>query len=192
MVNFALEFLHVAMRDILIARILLVSLFELLLETSLRLYDFLFNFFDNNVVVLAFADLDKDAFLEFEHWGLNDSMVEVDHVGRYLTLEIRILVHDWFELIFAETVGIDVVERSVEELGFVTEKVFIASDDGLVTQFDMEVLLVGVAEPDAVLAILLLGFLEVFRNDIDLLIDFFIFFKYVLLYHVEARFKILK
>ena len=50
----------------------------------------------------------------------------------------------------------------------------------------------GVAKPDAVLAILLLGFLKVFRDDIDLLVDFFIFFKYVLLHHVEARFKILK
>ena len=78
---------------------------------------------------MAFADLDEDAFLEFEHWGLNDSVVEVDHVGRYLTLEIRILIHDRLELIFAETVGIDVVECSVEELGFVTEKVFIASND---------------------------------------------------------------
>ena len=43
-------------------------------------------------------------------------MVEVDHVGRDLTLEVGVLVHDGLELVLAEAVSIDVVECSVEEL----------------------------------------------------------------------------
>ena len=192
MVDLALKFLHITMCNILVARVLLVALVELLLEASLRVLDFLVNILDDSVNILSLAHLDEDASFESKHRFLNDSIVEVDHVGRDLTLEVRVQVHDWLELVLSEAIGVNVMEGSVEEFGLVAKEVLITSDDGLVTEFDMEVLLVGMAEPDAVLAILLFGFLEVFRDDIDLFVDFFIFFKYVLLHHVEARFEILK
>ena len=101
-------------------------------------------------------------------------------------MEIRILVHDWFEFVLAETIGVNVMESSVEEFGLVAEKILVTTDDGFVAKFDVEVLLMGVAEPNAVLSILLLGFLKVFSDDIDLLIHFFIFFEYVLLHSIKA------
>lgn len=103
-------------------------------------------------------------------------------------MEVWILVHDWLESVLAETVRINVVKSSVEEFRFVAEEVLVPTDDGLVTKFDMEVLLMGVAETNAVLAILLFRFLKILRDHIDLLVHFLILFKYVLLHSVEAWF----
>ena len=50
----------------------------------------------------------------------------------------------------------------------------------------------GVAESDAVLPILLFRFLKIFRDHIDLFIDFLVLFKYVLLYRIEARLQVLE
>ena len=102
-------------------------------------------------------------------------------------MKIWILVHDWFELVLSETVSINVVKSSVEEFRLVAEEVFVTTYDCFVSKFDMEVFLVRVTEADTVFAVLLFRFLEIFRDDIDLLIDFLIFFKYVLLYSVKAR-----
>ena len=79
------------------------------------------------------------------------------------------------------------VKCSVEEFWLVAEEVLVSTDDGLVTKFDVEILLMGVAESDAVLPILLFRFLKIFRDHIDLFIDFLVLFKYVLLYCIEAR-----
>ena len=103
-------------------------------------------------------------------------------------MEVWILVHDWLESVLTETVRINVVKSSVEEFRFVAEEVLVPTDDGLVTKFDMEVLLMGVAETNAVLAILLFRFLKILRDHIDLLVHFLILFKYVLLHSVEAWF----
>ena len=102
-------------------------------------------------------------------------------------MEVWILVHDWFEPVFTEAVRINVVKCSVEEFRFVAEEVLVPTNDGLVAKFDMEILLVGVAESNAVFSILLFRFLKIFCDHIDLLIDFLVLFKYVLLNCVEAR-----
>ena len=156
----ALKFLHVTMRDILVSRVLLITLVELFLKSSLRLSDLLVNVFDDCIDILTLANLDQDASLKVKHWFLNNSVVEVDHVRRYLTLEIRVCIHNWFEFILTETIGINMVEGSVEELRFVAKEIFIAADDSLITKFDVEVLLMGMAKSYAILAILLLGFLS--------------------------------
>ena len=162
------------------------------MEASFRIRNFLINLLDDSVNILSLAHLDEDASFEVKHRFLDDSIVEVHHIGRDLTLEVRVQVHDWLELVLSEAIGVNVMEGSVEEFGLVAKEVLITSDDGLVTEFDMEVLLVGVAEPNAVLTILFLRFLKVFSDHIDLLIDFFVFFKYVLLHSVEARLQVLQ
>ena len=158
MVDLALKFLNVAMCDILIARILLVALVELRVEADLGFLDFLINLLYDSVDILSLAHLNKNASFEIEHGLLNNFVVEVDHVRRYLTLEVRILVHDWFESVLAEAVCINVVEGSVEEFRLIAKEVLVPTDDGLVTKLDVEVFLVGVAESNAVFAILLFRF----------------------------------
>ena len=107
-------------------------------------------------------------------------------------MEVGILIHDWLELVLAETISIDVVKSPVEELGLRSKEVFITTDDGLVAKLHMEVLLLQMAEADAVLAVLLLRLLEVLRDDIDLLVDLLVLLEDVLLYSVESRLQVLK
>ena len=109
MVDLALQLLHIAVGDILVARVLLIALAVLLLKAGLSISIFLIDVLDNPVDVLPLADLDKNASFEVEHGLLDDPVVKVDHVARDLALEVGILVHDRFELIFAKTVGINVV-----------------------------------------------------------------------------------
>ena len=83
------------------------------------------------------------------------------------------------------------MESLVEELALVAEEVLVTADDGLLSEFHVEVPLLLVREANAVLArlVLLLGLL---RDDIDLLVHFIIFLKDVLLGRIEARFQGLK
>ena len=99
MVDFALKFLNVAMCDILIARILLVALVELRVEADLGFLDFLINLLYDSVDILSLAHLNKNASFEIKHGLLDDSVVEVDHIRRYLTLEVWVCIHDWLKLI---------------------------------------------------------------------------------------------
>ena len=69
-------------------------------------------------------------------------------------MEIWVLVHDWFELVLAKTIGVNMMQCSVEELRLVSEQILVSSDNGLVTEFHVEVLVAGVAEANTVLAIL--------------------------------------
>ena len=80
MIDLAFKFLHVTMRDILIARILLVGFAELLIEPIIRLFNLLINLFEDSFNILAFAYLDEDTLLEGKHGLLNDFVVEVHHV----------------------------------------------------------------------------------------------------------------
>ena len=140
---------------------------------------------------MALANLDEDASFEIKHGLLNDSVVEVDHVRRDLTLEVWILVHNRLKLILSEAISIDMVKCSVEEFRLIAEEVFVTTNDSLVAKLHVEIFLVGMTETNAVLAILFLRLREVFRDHIYLLINFFVFFKYVLLDCVEARLQIL-
>ena len=69
-------------------------------------------------------------------------------------MEIWVLIHDWLELIFSKTIGVNMMQCSVEELRLVSKQILVPSDNGLVAEFDVEVLVAGVAEANAVLAIL--------------------------------------
>ena len=71
-----------------------------------------------------------------------------------MTLEIWVLIHDWLELIFAKTIGVNMMQCSIEELRLVPKQILVSSNNGLVAEFDVEVLVAGVAEANAVLAIL--------------------------------------
>ena len=69
-------------------------------------------------------------------------------------MEIWVLIHDWLELIFAKTIGVNMMQCSIEELRFVPEQILVSSDNGLVAEFDVEVLVAGVTEANTVLAVL--------------------------------------
>ena len=80
MVDLALQLLHIAMGDILVSWVLLVTFAVLLLKSGLGICNFLVYILDHPIDVLSLADLDKDAPLEVQHWLLNNPIVEVNHV----------------------------------------------------------------------------------------------------------------
>ena len=80
MVDLALQLLHIAMSDILVSRVLLVTFAVFLFKPGLSISNFLVYILDHSVDVLPLANLDKDAPLEVQHWLLNNPVVEVDHV----------------------------------------------------------------------------------------------------------------
>ena len=71
-----------------------------------------------------------------------------------MTLKIWVLIHDWLELIFAKTIGVNMMQCSIEELRLVPKQILVSSDNGLVAEFHVEVLVAGVTEANAVLAVL--------------------------------------
>ena len=80
MVDLALQLLHIAMGDILVSWVLLVTFAVLLLKPGLGISNFLVYIFNDPVDVLSLANLDKNAPLEVQHWLLNNSVIEVNHV----------------------------------------------------------------------------------------------------------------
>ena len=80
MVDLALQLLHIAMSDILVSWVLLVTFAVFLFKPGLSVSNFLVYILDHPVDVLSLANLDKDAPLEVQHWLLNNPVVEVDHV----------------------------------------------------------------------------------------------------------------
>lgn len=80
MVDLALQLLHIAMSDILVSWVLLVTFAVFLFKPGLSVSNFLVYILDHPVDVLPLANLDKDAPLEVQHWLLNNPVVEVDHV----------------------------------------------------------------------------------------------------------------
>lgn len=140
------------MSFIVLGCVLLVALVHLFVVLFFSEADFLINFFDDLVHVLAFTDLTKDVALEFEHGLLDDPVVEVDHVGGDLSLELGVLVHYWLQVLLPKTVRINVMQGLVEVLTLVAKQVLITADDGFLAQLDVEVPLLLVAEADAVLA----------------------------------------
>ena len=81
MVDFALQLLHVAMCDVLVAWVLLITFAILLFKPGLGIGNFLVNVLDYSVDVLSLANLNEDAPLEVKHWLLNNSVIEVDHIA---------------------------------------------------------------------------------------------------------------
>ena len=61
-------------------------------------------------------NLTKNVALELKHRLLDDFVVEVNHVGRYLSSELGVLVHNRFEILLTKAIGVDVMECLVEEL----------------------------------------------------------------------------
>ena len=80
MIDLALQLLHIAMSDILVSWVLLVTFAVFLFKPGLSISNFLVYILDHPVDVLPLANLDKDAPLEVQHWLLNNPVVEVDHV----------------------------------------------------------------------------------------------------------------
>ena len=80
MIDFAFQLLHVAVCDVLVAWVLLITFAILLFKPGLSIRNFLVYVLDYSVDVLPLANLDKDAPLEVQHWFLNNPVVEVDHV----------------------------------------------------------------------------------------------------------------
>ena len=80
MIDLALQLLHIAMSDILVSWVLLVTFAVFLFKPGLSVSNFLVYILDHPVDVLSLANLDKDAPLEVQHWLLNNPVVEVDHV----------------------------------------------------------------------------------------------------------------
>ena len=80
MVDFALQLLHVAMRDILVAWVLLITFAILHFKLSLSIGNLLVNVLNNSVDVLPLANLNQNLSLEVKHGLLNNSVIEVDHV----------------------------------------------------------------------------------------------------------------
>ena len=80
MVDLALQLLHIAMSDILVSWVLLVTFAVFLFKPGLSVSNFLVYILDHPVDVLPLANLDKDAPLEVQHWLLNNPVVEVDHI----------------------------------------------------------------------------------------------------------------
>ena len=101
---------------IVLGRVLELAPVELLMEFVFCLLDVLVDLLDDLVHVLALAHLTEDVPLELEHRLFDDAVVKVNHVGLDLRLELGILVHDRLELLFAQTVAIDMMQSLVEEL----------------------------------------------------------------------------
>ena len=186
-VNFVLKLLNITMSLVIFGGILVVAPIEFFVVLFLCLLNLLVHILDDLVHVLALADLAEDVALELEHGLLDDAVVEVDHVARYLSLELRVPVHDWLQVLFAQAIGINMMQSLVEELRAVAEEVFVTANDGLLTQLHVEVALLLVREADAVLARLLFLFGRALRDDVDLFVDLVIFLENVLLSGVESR-----
>ena len=80
-VDFVLEFFHVALSLVVLARFLLVALVEILVELFVSLNDLLFDILHDIIHVLSFADLTENVFLELQHGLLDDTVVEVHRVS---------------------------------------------------------------------------------------------------------------
>ena len=93
-----------------------------------------------------------------------------------LPLHVGELVHDWLQLLLAQTVALHEVQRAVVVLRLVAEEVLVATHNGLLLELDVEVLLLANVEPDRVTP----------RSHIDLLIHFLILLKEVVLLVVES------
>ena len=81
MIDFAFQLLHVAMRDVLVAWVLLIAFAILLFKPGLSIGDFLVYVLNYPIDVLPLANLNEDAPFEVKHGLLNNSVIEVDHVA---------------------------------------------------------------------------------------------------------------
>ena len=81
MVDFALQLLHVAMCDVLVAWVLLITFAILLFKPGLGISNFLVNVLDYSVDVLPLANLNQNLSLEVKHGLLNNSVIEIDHIA---------------------------------------------------------------------------------------------------------------
>ena len=82
------------MRLVILGGVLVVALIEFLMELVLSKFDLLIDFLNDLIHVLALAHLTEDVALELQHGLLDNTVVEVDHVGGDLGAEFRVFVHD--------------------------------------------------------------------------------------------------
>ena len=188
-VDLVLQLLHVSVRLVIFARLLLEAELQLVLVVLVGILDLCVDLLDDVIHILSLAHLAENVTLEFEHGLLDDAVVEVDHVGGDLLFELGVAVHDRLQLLLAQAVRIQVRQGLVEELRLGAEQVLVTANDGLLAQLHVEVALLLVTEADAVLARLLFLFGRALRDDVDLFIDLIIFLENVLLGGVEARLK---
>ena len=80
MVDFAFQLLHVAMRDVLVAYVLLITFAILVFKLCMSIGNLLVNVLNYSVNILPFANLNQNLSLEVKHRLLNNSVIEVDHV----------------------------------------------------------------------------------------------------------------
>lgn len=191
-VDLVFELLHVAVRFVVLRRFWVVGAIKLFMVLLVSESDLFVDLFNDLVHILSLAHLTENVALELKHGLFDDVVVEVDHVLRNLSLELRILIHDRLQVFLPKAVCIDVMQGLVEELGLVAEEVFVTANDGLFTQLDVEVALLLVAETNAVLARLLFLLSRALRDHVDLLVDLVILFEDILLSRVETRLEMLK
>ena len=117
-------------------------------------------------------------------------MIELKRVFAHLLTELWLIIKDRLELSMAHTIGVDMHHGFVCVLSLLSEQVFIATDDALGAQFDMEVLRLLVhREADAVLSGRGDRLPRVPADHEDEFIDLLSLFKDILTLLVVARFK---
>ena len=171
MIDLLLQLLDVLVDGVAVVGIGGVRLAKLTVIPLLGVLDLLVALLDDLLHLLSLADLAEDVALELKHGLPDDLVIEVDHVGGDLLLELRVLVHDWLKLLLPKTIGINMVECLIAELSTSAKEVLIATNNGLVSQLNVEVSLLVVSEANAVLSVLLLGKVGALRDHIDLLVD---------------------
>ena len=140
-VDLVLKLLNVSVCLVILGGVLVVALVEFLMELVLGKFDLLVNLLDDLIHVLAFAHLAEDIALELKHRLLDNTVVEVDHVGGDLGTELRVFIHDRLQILLAKAVSINMMQSLVEELRLVAEEVFVTANDGLLAQLHVEVAL---------------------------------------------------
>lgn len=109
-----------------------------------------------------------------------------------MSLELRVPVHDGFQILLAKAIGIDVMQGLVEELRLAVEEVFVTANNRLLAEFDVEVALLLVTEANAVLARLLLLLVGALSYNVNLLIYLVIFLEDVFLGRKETGLQVLE
>ena len=130
-VDLVFELLNISMCLVILGGVLVVALVEFFMELVLGKFDLLIDLLNDLIHVLALAHLTEDIALKLQHGLLDDTVVEVDHVGGDLSAEFRVFVHDGLQVLLAKAVSINMMQSLVEELRLVAEEVFVTANDGL-------------------------------------------------------------
>jgi len=116
-------------------------------------------------------------------------MVVLQSVLTHLLAELRLLTQKRLKVTLAKAIGIHRHQSLVSELAVLFKQVFVATDYCFWTQSHVEVLLLRVGEPNGINSSRIKRLACVPTDDIDLLVNFIAFFKYVLTMAERARLK---